>query len=319
MRVVTRWTYFALLLCTCALWADVPKRISYQGVLTDEQGLPVHDGTHDMSFAIYAEATGGTALWSVNRPVTTVNGVFEILLGENGALTLPFDRDYWLETASTAGTFSPRARLVSSPYSLRSGDVDDSVAVRSLNGLQDHIVLDAGPGLSWVHAGDTLRLTAQLPRLATDLSGATTELTAEWQSYEGLSAAVQCSGTGIVICESSIWLQVSHTQGTADRIQLCHAETQNSGGPNVGYYSLHSVPAEFPTYVNNDATHYVKTVFEIAAAGEHTFYLNARATQGVGGDRLWYGNVTATFYPAHMLDGIPTLDGALEGTEKPSR
>ncbi len=155
MRVVTRWTYFALLLCTCALWADVPKLISYQGVLTDEQGLPVHDGTHDMSFAIYAEATGGTALWSVNRPVTTWNGVFEMLLGDGLPLTVPFDRPCWLETSSFAGTFSPRTELVASPYSLRAGDVDDSVAVRSLNGLRDNIFVRTDRGLTWEVSGDT--------------------------------------------------------------------------------------------------------------------------------------------------------------------
>ncbi len=127
------------------------------------------------------------------------------------------------------------------------------------------------------------------------------------------------SDAGVVICESSIWLQVTHTQGTADRIQLCHSETQNSGGPNVADYTVLGVPAAFPGYVNNESTHFVKTFIGIDAPGERTVYLNGRSTQGVGGDRVWYGNISATFYPAPMVDQVPTASDAAQAQEKPSR
>lgn len=307
------------LLCTAqSLLAEIPRLISYQGVVTNEQGGIVADGTYPMTFGIYDSVVAGNRLWFENRNVETVNGIFDIYLGEIAPLNLDFDLPYYLESVFGGLALSPRTLLSASAYSLRAADILDSIAVRSLNGLTDDVNIMVDPGLILSVEGDTLKFSPVTERIAHGFSGATTDMTAEWTSYEGCQAAVSCTGPGMVVCESNVWLQVSHVQGTADRIQLCHSDTENSPGPSVAYYSVHSAPAEFPSYLNNEASHYVKTVFEITEPGEYTYYVNGRATQGIGGDRIWYGTLTATFYPEHTIDRVPT-QLSLPQIEKTSR
>jgi len=308
-----------ILFASTSLFAAIPRLISYQGVLTDELGATVPDANHPMTFTIYDSSSGGNAIWSVNRPVSTVNGVFDILLGQVTPLTLEFDRTYWLETVFSGRPLAPRTLLSASAYSLNAADIEDGVAVRSLNGLQDHVRIWPGAGIDTRIYGDTLEISAEATRIAADVSGATTDLSAEWTSYDECSATVYCSNVGIVVCESVVQMQVSHTNGIADRIQLCHSNELNSPGPAVAYYSVHSVPAEYPSFLNNEITVTVRTVFEITGFGEQTYYLNGRATQGVGGDRFWYASLTATFYPQHTIDTQPSLDGRPPHFEKPSR
>jgi hypothetical protein len=187
-----------ILCATTVLNAAIPRLISYQGVLTDETGATVPDGDYPMTFVIYAAETGGTVLWSVNRPVTTHNGVFDILLGETHPLNLDFDQAYWLETIYEGQSMSPRTLLAASAYSLRAAEIEDDVAVRSLNGIQDQVTLWSGNGIEIEQAGDTLHVSNTAERIAADVSGATTDLTAEWTSYAECSATVYCSGPGIV-------------------------------------------------------------------------------------------------------------------------
>jgi len=315
-----RGVCLALLCFTLSLHAEIPRLISFQGVLTDEAGSPVQDAEYPILFRIFdSETGGGEPLWAESQLVQTVNGVFDVLLGAATDLSLRFDEPYWLETVTTAGTLTPRIQLASSAYSLSSASIDDSVAVRSINGLQDEIVLQGNGGVVITQVGDTLKLTAISSTLSADISGATTDITADWTSYDACVATVNCSGPGIVICESVVQIQVSHTTGTGDRIQLCHSATSNSAGPDVAYYSVHSVPAEYPTFLNNEVTVPVRTIFDIAEAGDYTYYLNGRNTQGVGGDRFWYASLTVTFHPQHTIDARPMLDGRLPHIEKPSR
>lgn len=307
-------------LCTATLLtAAIPRLISYQGVLTDELGASVPDAVHPMTFAIYDSVAGGNQLWFENRNVATVNGVFDILLGEGSSLSLSFDKPCYLETIFDGHALAPRTLLSASSYSLNAADIMDSVAVRSINGLTDHVFMRSDAGIDLSMSGDTIRIRPVSDRIAADVSGATTDLTADWISYESCAVTISCTGPGIVVCESAVQLQISHTNGIGDRVQLCHSQTSNSQGPDVGYYSVHSVPAEFPTYVNNEITVPVRTVFEISQAGEYTFYLNGRSTQGQGGDRFWYASLTATFHPQFSIDTLPTVDGTNPQIEKPSR
>ena len=59
------WTHcVCAVLTVCTVWAQVPDRMSYQGVLTDASGVPVADGSHSLAFALYAVSSGGAALWT---------------------------------------------------------------------------------------------------------------------------------------------------------------------------------------------------------------------------------------------------------------
>ena len=62
-------------------WGEIPRTISYQGVLTDTSGATL-DGDHDFVFKLYDAETGGNQLWSETHVSVTVSrGVFNVTLG----------------------------------------------------------------------------------------------------------------------------------------------------------------------------------------------------------------------------------------------
>lgn len=122
----------------CAIWlaaaqgamAGVSPLIRYQGTLVDANNVPL-EGSYPLTFRVYNAATGGTALWTETQTAVPVSrGIFNVLLGQVTALSLPFDTDYWLTTQIGADAeMSPRQRLTSVPYAYRAS-VADAVAAQ---------------------------------------------------------------------------------------------------------------------------------------------------------------------------------------------
>ncbi|MBI1925106.1 hypothetical protein HYR99_12765 [Candidatus Poribacteria bacterium] len=99
-------------------WGAIPKTISYQGVLTDPNGVPVPDANYALLFKIYDSST---ELWNETHPIVPVkDGVFNVLLGSITPLDgLTFDRPYDLGITVLPGSeMAPRIPLTASPYSL---------------------------------------------------------------------------------------------------------------------------------------------------------------------------------------------------------
>jgi hypothetical protein len=135
-----------LVLCSVGL-ADIPKLINYQGMLTDNLGNPL-SGTHDLTFRIYDDTTGGNLKWSeTQNGVQVENGLFNVVLGRNAELSLAFDQFYWLEVQVGAEVM-PRMRFTSVGYAYRARMADTaSVAVAT----------PAAGG--WTDDGSVVRLT----------------------------------------------------------------------------------------------------------------------------------------------------------------
>ena len=106
--------------------ADVPGMMNYQGHLTDEEGAPL-DTTISMTFTIYDDSTGGSSFWTETQPSVTVsNGLFNVLLGSETAITeAAFDEtERWLQITVEGEVIEPRTRLVSAPYAFQVATVD---------------------------------------------------------------------------------------------------------------------------------------------------------------------------------------------------
>ena len=43
--------------------AQIPRLVNYQGVLTDDMGAVVSDGSYNMTFRLYDAPSGGSHLW----------------------------------------------------------------------------------------------------------------------------------------------------------------------------------------------------------------------------------------------------------------
>ncbi len=119
-----------LVLIIAALVSANPKTISYQGVLTDADGMPRTNGSYDMTFSLYNSDVEGLHLWRNEKQVILKNGIFTVLLGNElpfeGALD--FTEPYWLGIKLGENVeLSPRIPLSSSAYAIRS-IVSDSAA-----------------------------------------------------------------------------------------------------------------------------------------------------------------------------------------------
>jgi len=112
---------FALLLAPLFLvQAQIPRTLSYQGVLTDPAGNIKPDGPYTFTFRLYDVASAGTALWTETETNTVKDGLFSTTLGEQTAFpaALTFDKPYWLGIQVEGEELAPRIELTSSPYSL---------------------------------------------------------------------------------------------------------------------------------------------------------------------------------------------------------
>jgi hypothetical protein len=159
----------------------IPKQISYQGVLKDAAGN-ILTGDFAMTFKIYNDPTGGSALWTEIQAVAVANGLFSVQLGSiNPITTVPFDRIHFLGiTVGTGSELTPRTLLSPSPYSFMAMNVlDNSITtskiqngavtgvkigsnevVKSLNGLKDNIRIVSGTNVSITLGGDSIAISA---------------------------------------------------------------------------------------------------------------------------------------------------------------
>src|SRR5210317_1413044 len=71
--------------------SQVPRQLSYQGLMTDDEGIPLSDGNYNLAFRIYDDRDAGNLLWQEFKTVNTFNGVFEVVLGDVEPLDMPFN------------------------------------------------------------------------------------------------------------------------------------------------------------------------------------------------------------------------------------
>ncbi|MCB9738430.1 MAG: hypothetical protein H6747_04115 [Deltaproteobacteria bacterium] len=126
MRPSFRMITFLLLMLPTALAAPVaaavPTTTAVEGVLTASGGVPASDGTYEFTFALYAAASGGTALWSEGPlSVKVASGRFHVVLGNKTPLsgaTLAAAGERWLGIQVGSDPELPRSALTATPYAL---------------------------------------------------------------------------------------------------------------------------------------------------------------------------------------------------------
>ena len=114
-----------ILLAVTAL-ADVPAKVNYQVMVTDDSNEPLVDQSVTLFFVLYDQLTGGMILWSESHDATTNSiGVASVALGSNSPLTpFHFQTPTWLSVSVNGQLMSPRREMVSAPYALHSSDSD---------------------------------------------------------------------------------------------------------------------------------------------------------------------------------------------------
>lgn len=141
----------ALCLSPAVAGAEVPRKIHYQGRLTDPAGQPLV-GAHTVTLRIYDAETGGAALWEEQHGLTFAqldNGVFSVILGSTTPLSaaITFNAPLWLSTeVDGAGEFSPRQQLAAVTYAINADMLDglDSKQLLATAGTVTGVTAGAG-------------------------------------------------------------------------------------------------------------------------------------------------------------------------------
>jgi hypothetical protein len=145
---------------------QIPRLLSYQGVLQDSEGNAVADGSYTMNFTLYGQAELGNALWSETRQVSLSGGVFHVYLGSVNALMLPFDRAYWLGlTVGEADELAPRTALSATPYSFMARTVADGAVTEyklAPGAVTESAIADSAVTATKIHPGINITTTGTI-------------------------------------------------------------------------------------------------------------------------------------------------------------
>lgn len=168
-------TTMLLALCSGLMYAQIPRTLSYQGVLTDSLGNPKPDASYSITLRLYDVSNGGTALWTEAKTVQVKRGLFTTILGDQTVVSssLKFDKPYWLSIqVATEQELSPRLPLTAVGYSLYSTKSDtanfsinnssgwtDSANIVRLSTSSDKVGLGVSNPVAKLEVGDLMRVS----------------------------------------------------------------------------------------------------------------------------------------------------------------
>jgi hypothetical protein len=110
---------FSTTLLNFNLVGQESPRISVQGNLKDPNGIVIQDGTYTLTFKLYKQAVGGTALWSEEAAVDVAGGIYSHFLGSIVPLNSSnFSSTLFMGVRVGSYELSPRTELTYAPYAL---------------------------------------------------------------------------------------------------------------------------------------------------------------------------------------------------------
>jgi len=183
-----RWMMVLIVFCVGVIVfprdgsAQIPRTLSYQGILSDTLGTPKPDGTYAITFRLYDAPSGGTLLWVETQSLQVRRGLFSAVLGSQTPFpsSLTFERQYWLGIQPAGNPeLLPRIALSAVGYSLNSLRADSAriagtvannsitankiaagQVVKSINNIRDAVTLRAQGGATITSSGDTITINA---------------------------------------------------------------------------------------------------------------------------------------------------------------
>ncbi|MEP7236072.1 MAG: hypothetical protein ABI778_12325, partial [Ignavibacteriota bacterium] len=157
--------------CTTSGFAQVPRTMNYQGVISDPSGHPIADGQHVLSISLYDIQDPSTPIFNEVDRVETLHGLFSVVLGSQTPIpfSIQFDKQYSLGIA-VDGTpeMSPRTLLTTAPYAMRAqvAEMANGLApnasglVTSINEVSGHLYIQGDSTLTVTSANKVISLHA---------------------------------------------------------------------------------------------------------------------------------------------------------------
>ncbi|MFH1384347.1 MAG: hypothetical protein ABIH47_05200, partial [Candidatus Omnitrophota bacterium] len=129
---------------------NVPRRINFQGLLTNTPTGTPKTGTFSFVVRIYDLETGGTAVFTEQHDdvliISRDNGAFNLEIGAVNALNLDFNTPYWItiqvidSDGETDGELTPRQRIVSAGYAINADLLDGIDSLQLVRSDEDDIM-----------------------------------------------------------------------------------------------------------------------------------------------------------------------------------
>ncbi|HPN32244.1 MAG TPA: hypothetical protein PKY81_14935, partial [bacterium] len=135
MKKILSLIFILILLNTVLFAAAIPKKLNFQGRVTDANNIP-YNGVYSMTFRIYDTASGGNLLWSeTQNNINIIKGLYSVLLGSVSEINLLFDKEYFLTVElNSGGEITTRVPIVPVAYSFRAFYSDTAANALTLNG-----------------------------------------------------------------------------------------------------------------------------------------------------------------------------------------
>ena len=210
--------------------ASVPRVMQFTGTFRPANGQPPAP-VEIVTFAIYADETGGTALWQETQNVTVASGgEYTVVLGATNPDGLPLDvfasgQAHWLGVhVERAGeSEQARIRIMSVPYALRTADAD------TLGGkpASAYVLAEPATGTPTTASGKTA--STKSDRSATTQGATTQSATTGWIPVA--TDSVGGLGNSVMFQSASNFIGVNTTSPN----DAVHAVVNDGAGNFTGY------------------------------------------------------------------------------------
>jgi trimeric autotransporter adhesin len=253
--------------------ASVPRLVQFAGTLKDAWARPV-SGVASVTFAIYAEQDGGTALWSETQNVIAEsNGHYSAVLGAATANGVPAElfgagQSRWLGVTIARQQEMPRILLASVPYALKAADAETLGGLPASAYVTTQSLAVLAGKTSLVPSGNTANAVprtgtpAVMPEV-TPTGGGTTDFIPLWTSSSVLGNSILFQNAGKVGI------------GTTTPMQ-----TLDVAGNSIFRGSFQLMPGGTATASGGDSSHSMQwnaSVFNSGTKSAQTFGFGFRA------------------------------------------
>ncbi|MBS1538044.1 MAG: hypothetical protein JST20_09885 [Bacteroidetes bacterium] len=119
--------FIVIVSCSHSVFAQLPRNLTVQGVITDSTSKPVSDGIHTIILRLYDKLLGGTVMYQEEYTTPLFKGLFNLTLGTKNPLpaSLTFDKQYFVGISYDGNAEIARIPFSSVPYSLMAETVPD--------------------------------------------------------------------------------------------------------------------------------------------------------------------------------------------------
>jgi hypothetical protein len=203
------WTLFL----TTSANATITPYISFQGKLTNPDGTNVTDTSYSVVFSIYTVSSGGSAVWTETKSVTTSAGLFQTNLGDTttlpGSVNFNSNALYLGVKVGSDAEMTPRVQLTAAPQAFNAdnlGGISSAGYIQLSPGTQQSgfiningaITSGAVNGLTLAQAADGFTIAGGTTSRTLTVTGANITIGSTIQPTAAGALTIQSNGANTI-------------------------------------------------------------------------------------------------------------------------